>query len=291
MNEKKKASKDRIKFTPLEMEDRFIDGDHHDEQFGYKSQFQTAADDDTTTKNNAKQHYDDISTTTASTAAMENAITGQSSVDPHAHGLGGDLKSAILGIVKGMVGPAILYLPHGFAQAGWVIAVPMLFASTALYLASSASLLECWKVESTNNKRMSVRGDDNNNGCDSDNTGTSTIRGEEETNNTVIEMKELRKSNSHNFSGEKFDNEYIDGGALVAVDKSSTNNTAATFTTASYPDLAYKAYGSKGETIVKIGIAASEYRIVLYCALFRTICMTRINRSSLPIHTTNKPLF
>jgi hypothetical protein len=267
MNEKKKASKNRIKFTPLEMEDRFIDGDHHDE-FDYKS--------DDTTNNKGKQH-DDISTTTASTAAMENAVTGgSSSVDPHAHGLGGDLKSAVLGIVKGMVGPAILYLPHGFAQAGWVIAVPMLFASTALYLASSASLLECWKIETTNNKRMSVRGDDNNNGCDADTAGTSTIRGEEETNNTVIEMKELRKSNSHNFSGEKFDNEYIDGGALVAVDKSSTAaNATATFITASYPDLAYKAYGSRGETIVKIGIAASEYRAVIFTVhFFYNMCMT-----------------
>ena len=264
MNEKKKkSSKNRIKFAPLEMEDRFIDGDHHDE-FDYKS--------DDTTNNKGKQH-DDISTTTASTAAMENAVTGgPSSVDPHAHGLGGDLKSAILGIVKGMVGPAILYLPHGFAQAGWVIAVPMLFASTALYLASSASLLECWKVETTNNKRMSERGgdDNNNNGSNTDTSGTSTIRGgEEETNNTVIEMKELRKSNSHNFSGEKFENEYFDGGALVAADKSSTAATAtATFTTASYPHLAYKAYGPRGETIVKIGIAASEYRTVIFTVRF-----------------------
>lgn len=36
--------------------------------------------------------------------------------DPHAHGLGGDMVSAVLGIIKGMVGPAILYLPHGFAK-------------------------------------------------------------------------------------------------------------------------------------------------------------------------------
>lgn len=36
--------------------------------------------------------------------------------DPHASGLGGNLTSAVLGIVKGMVGPAILYLPHGIAS-------------------------------------------------------------------------------------------------------------------------------------------------------------------------------
>jgi hypothetical protein len=34
-------------------------------------------------------------------------------IDPHANDLGGDMVSAVLGIIKGMVGPAILYLPHG----------------------------------------------------------------------------------------------------------------------------------------------------------------------------------
>ena len=33
----------------------------------------------------------------------------QEEIDAHAHGVGGDLTSAVLGIVKGMVGPAILY--------------------------------------------------------------------------------------------------------------------------------------------------------------------------------------
>jgi len=36
--------------------------------------------------------------------------------------VGGDLVSACTGIIKGMVGPAILYLPHGFASAGYLVA-------------------------------------------------------------------------------------------------------------------------------------------------------------------------
>jgi solute carrier family 36 (proton-coupled amino acid transporter) len=67
--------------------------------------------------------------------------------DSHAAGLGGDLPSAVLGIIKGMVGPAILYLPHGFANAGWAVAVPILIFATVLFLGSSASLLDAWKLE------------------------------------------------------------------------------------------------------------------------------------------------
>eukprot|EP00980_Cylindrotheca_fusiformis_P015685 scaffold4518_cov149-Cylindrotheca_fusiformis.AAC.20 len=73
---------------------------------------------------------------------------GEPDKDPHAHGLGGDMTSAVLGIIKGMVGPAILYLPHGFANAGYVAAIPILILATVLFLASSACLLDSWKHES-----------------------------------------------------------------------------------------------------------------------------------------------
>jgi len=66
------------------------------------------------------------------------------------HGpIGGDLFSAVLGIIKGMVGPAILYLPHGFATSGFVVALPMLVICTATFLFSAACLLQAWKHEST----------------------------------------------------------------------------------------------------------------------------------------------
>lgn len=73
--------------------------------------------------------------------------------DPHAAGLGGTLSSATLGIIKGMVGPAILYLPHGFAQAGYLVAIPMLILSTCLFLWSSGCLLDCWKMENSKQRQ------------------------------------------------------------------------------------------------------------------------------------------
>jgi proton-coupled amino acid transporter len=67
--------------------------------------------------------------------------------DPHAQGIGGNLTSAVLGIIKGMVGPAILYLPHGFATAGYVAAIPIMLGATFLYLYSSRCLLDSWVLE------------------------------------------------------------------------------------------------------------------------------------------------
>jgi proton-coupled amino acid transporter len=76
---------------------------------------------------------------------MEN----EGQVDPHAQGVGGDLTSSVLGIIKAMVGPAILYLPHGFATAGYVVALPIMAITTCLFLYSSTCLLESWRLEST----------------------------------------------------------------------------------------------------------------------------------------------
>ena len=250
MNDKKfRSAKNQPKFSLLEMDDRFKDGDHSHDDFKYRSQVPAEDTDGTTLIANATNQtvIDDISS---------------GGGDPHAHGLGGDLKSAVLGIVKGMVGPAILYLPHGFANAGWVIAVPMLFASTALYLASSASLLECWEVETKINKRIFLAGDGG------DNIGEGHDAG--------LEMKELRKSNvGGNGTDEGFDNEYLDGSLVPDNGGNSAHamrkKIAVSPMTPSYPDLAKKAFGSRGQTLVKIGIAASEYlhlvRWVFFCPI------------------------
>lgn len=123
--------------------------------------------------------------------------------DPHAHGVGGDLVSSVLGIIKGMVGPAILYLPHGFAKAGWVCAIPILFVATVLFLHSSACLLESWKLENSKAAKAANLG------------GIMPQR-------TIL----------------------------------------------SYPELAYRAFGSMGETTVKIGIAAMQSGVCLTYLIF-----------------------
>ena len=61
---------------------------------------------------------------------------------------GGSIPAAIFGIIKGMVGPAILYLPRGFAISGYAVAIPAMFCATATYLYCATRLLQCWKVES-----------------------------------------------------------------------------------------------------------------------------------------------
>ena len=62
----------------------------------------------------------------------------------HGHHVGGTVTAAILGIVKAMVGPAILYLPSSFAHAGYAFCLPALAASLALYLYASQRLLQAW---------------------------------------------------------------------------------------------------------------------------------------------------
>ena len=122
--------------------------------------------------------------------------------DPHLPS-GGDMTSAVLGIVKGMVGPAILYLPHGFAKAGWIFAIPCLILSTFLFLASSACLLDSWKIE----------------------------------------------------------NAKSEDACLLSSAKSKR-------TILSYPELAYRALGSTGETFVKIGIAFMQSGVCLTYLIF-----------------------
>ena len=61
--------------------------------------------------------------------------------------MGGDLPAAVLGIIKGMVGPAILYLPQGFASAGFVVALHIFMGTTLLFLYSSTCLLQAWQTQ------------------------------------------------------------------------------------------------------------------------------------------------
>ena len=127
-------------------------------------------------------------------------------MDSHAHGLGGDMVSAVLGIIKGMVGPAILYLPHGFANAGLMASIPILVIAAVLFLCSSACLLESWKLESLKDRNDSV-----------------VLLGERGKRKRII---------------------------------------------LSYPELAYRAFGSIGETIVKVGIALMQSGVCLTYLIF-----------------------
>lgn len=60
---------------------------------------------------------------------------------------GGSLTAAIFGIVKGTIGPAVLFLPRGFQMAGYAFAIPTMILATTAYIYSANRLLQCWKVE------------------------------------------------------------------------------------------------------------------------------------------------
>lgn len=67
---------------------------------------------------------------------------------------GGSLGAATFGIIKGTIGPAILFLPRGFKMAGWGVAIPALLFSTATYLYSATRLLDCWRIEKIKIERL-----------------------------------------------------------------------------------------------------------------------------------------
>ena len=70
---------------------------------------------------------------------------------------GGSLTSAAFGIVKGIVGPAILYLPRGFYVSGYAVAIPAMMFATGMFTLNAYRLLECWKVESDRNHQVEHR--------------------------------------------------------------------------------------------------------------------------------------
>ena len=70
---------------------------------------------------------------------------------------GGSLISAAFGIVKGTVGPAILYLPAGFYGSGYAVAIPSMMFATGMFVLNAYRLLDCWKVESDRNHQVESR--------------------------------------------------------------------------------------------------------------------------------------
>lgn len=70
---------------------------------------------------------------------------------------GGSLNAAIFGLIKGTVGPAILYLPQGFQGSGYAVAIPAMLFATGMYIYNAYRLLECWSVESERNYKIAQR--------------------------------------------------------------------------------------------------------------------------------------
>jgi proton-coupled amino acid transporter len=145
----------------------------------------------------------------------EERMEGGPEIIDDGHGpIGGDLVAAVLGIIKGMVGPAILYLPHGFATAGYAIALPMLVICTAIFLYSASCLLQAWQHESKPASVMTVS------------EGT-----------TLLEPPPPPRARPPR-------------------------------PMLSYPELAYRALGERGEALVKAGIALMQSGVCLTYLIF-----------------------
>ena len=59
-------------------------------------------------------------------------------------------------IVKCMVGPAALYMPHGFADAGLGSSLVIVFIANALFAAGILRLLDCWKARAGRPESLDV---------------------------------------------------------------------------------------------------------------------------------------
>lgn len=152
-------------------------------------------------------------------------------LDAHAaEGIGGDLPAAVLGIIKGMVGPAVLYLPHGFASAGYALALPLMMATTAMFLYSSSCLLDAWKGED----EKSNGSHNNNNNDDDDPAVTTETSGLLEAPPAPAPAPPKRRRRIM----------------------------------LSYPELAYRALGPTGESLVKTGIALMQSGVCLTYLIF-----------------------
>jgi len=141
---------------------------------------------------------------------------------------GGSIVAAIFGIIKGMVGPAVLYLPRGFALSGFAVAIPAMIIATITYVYSATRLLQCWKAES-DKIRLSME-----------------------------KMEEIRLLLDPNAG------EYGGSAAYGSVEngQKSSNNKMLT-----YPELARRAFG-KASFLISGGIAAMQFGVCLTYLIF-----------------------
>eukprot|EP00557_Chaetoceros_sp_GSL56_P012104 CAMPEP_0176480756 /NCGR_PEP_ID=MMETSP0200_2-20121128/2449_1 /TAXON_ID=947934 /ORGANISM="Chaetoceros sp., Strain GSL56" /LENGTH=615 /DNA_ID=CAMNT_0017876901 /DNA_START=2368 /DNA_END=4215 /DNA_ORIENTATION=- len=154
---------------------------------------------------------------------------------------GGSITAAIFGIVKGTVGPAVLYLPRGFAMSGYAVAVPSMIIATATYLYSATRLLQCWKVESDKVKLFSQK---------------------------LEEIRELLDPpSSQNTKNLELSHGYgsISSTETTTKDESSMMQSPKTLLT--YPELSRRAFG-QASALISGGIAAMQFGVCLTYLIF-----------------------
>lgn len=146
---------------------------------------------------------------------------------------GGSITAAVFGIVKGTVGPAVLYLPRGFAMSGYAVAIPSMLIATSTYLYSATRLLQCWKVESDKIQLF---------------------------NQKIEEIRNLLDLDSQVPLGSS--NDY---GSIPAIRGEKSSEHPKTLLT--YPELSRRAFG-KASVLISGGIAAMQFGVCLTYLIF-----------------------
>ena len=160
---------------------------------------------------------------------------------------------------KKKVGPAILYLPHGFASAGWAVALPIMFSTTAMFLYSSRCLLDSWKGENEK-AELALRQPE----AEEENSGILILDG--------LNQTEPLLQNGDEYQ-EEADTTTVTTLAAASQKKRRSIRRAVRQMRLkrhmlSYPELAYRALGPTGETIVKTGIAMMQSGVCLTYLIF-----------------------
>jgi len=175
---------------------------------------------------------------------------------------GGSLTAAVFGIIKGMVGPAILYLPRGFANSGYAIAIPCLLIALMVYMYSANRLLQVWKAESFKGNLVDHKLGELQSFLE--------IRSPDPSTKPSSKPSEISREVS-----EDYDSVCVHIKTTMVTDETAKDKNpefsdyeTAPPTILSYPELARRAFGNKGCRIVTLGIALMQFGVCLTYLIF-----------------------
>jgi hypothetical protein len=149
-----------------------------------------------------------------------------------------------------MVGPAILYLPHGLATSGYAFGIPIMLLATFSFLFSAQCLLDSWKLEHIRLLRQ--------------------VQAQQRRRESRPNGKGTNATIDEGSGDEEQDERKTEDTALLDANTSTTDELhhhQRTFFL-SYPELAYRALGVRFEQLVKLGISLMQSCVCLTYLIF-----------------------
>jgi hypothetical protein len=252
--------------------------------------FESRTNTTTCTNLNLNEDYSDYDETEHKLKSGD----GGADFDPHgassstADG-GGTITAAIFGIIKAMVGPAILYLPHSFADAGYFFALAFLLVCLCMYLYSSNRLLQTWHYVKSSQELLLFHNDKKHHTKSEDQVEMVSLvtPSSSSSNSTTPKFTSIETTTTKTASSISSENLNVNGIHWLSDDDkdkdkdnsstpkippsqhhSSSRSRTTTTTTISYPLLAKIAYDDLGETCVRAGITCMQLGICLTYFIF-----------------------